>query len=114
MSASTYPTLALADPVQDPGGATSLSLAGEPGPALFGFSPLVLAPASLPQLDGELYLQAGSSVLVPVVLPASGVLELPVALPPVPALSGLDLLAQLVTRSGGSLSISTPALLVVR
>ena len=114
ISTSTYPTLALAAPVLDPGSTAPLSLAGEPGPALFGFSAFALTPISLPGLDGELFLQIGASMLVSVVLPPSGVLDLQLVLPPAPALSGLKLVGQLVSRSGGNPLISTPALLVVR
>jgi hypothetical protein len=110
MSPKIYPSLAVAGGLLDPGSTTTLFLAAEPGPALLGISPLGLAPGLLPDVDGALFVDLDTSRIFALVLPASGVLELPLALPL--ALTGIQLVAQLGTW-GDDPTLSDPAILVV-
>jgi hypothetical protein len=104
---TVYPTLSVAQPVLAPGAATTLSLAGEPGAASLAYSALVSTTFSAPWIEGTVHLQQGAITVRPVMLPPSGALALPLALPPDPVLTGLAFTAQLLT-TGGTV-ISDPA-----
>lgn len=113
-TSQTYPSLALAQPLLDPGTGTSLSLAGAPGPAMFGMSPFTLSPLALPGIEGALHVDVARAFFFATTLPPSGSVEMPLGLPPDPALSGLLLVAQLATAEGPQIVLSDPALLFIR
>lgn len=113
-TSTEYPSLALAQPVLDPGTGTTLSLAGHAGPALLGMSRFAYAPVLAPGIDGAIHVDLARGLFFSVVLPSTGAADVALGLPGDPALVGLLFVAQLATAQGPSLVLSDPAFLYIR